>query len=82
MHDVVSDLLASGAHRDSLRAALLQAAGWYRDDTTEVISRQQWLDMATMMGVQNQGGPATDFAPALPTPTVRRGASHHEVMGH
>lgn len=83
MHDVVSDLLATGGlDRRELRAELLRAAAQYRDDSTEVISRDEWLAMARAMGVQNQGGPATDFSPELPTPTVRRGAPHHEVMGH
>lgn len=74
MHDVISDILANpNVPRDRKRAEILKAASAYRDDTTEVMTVAGWLKMTEMMGIQNQGGPAVGFLPALPTPTVPRG---------
>jgi hypothetical protein len=79
MHDVISDILANPAvPRDGKRALILEAARAYRDDTTEVMSVPGWRRMAELMGVHNQGGPAVGFLPALPRPTMPRGA----VMRH
>jgi hypothetical protein len=39
---------------------------------------QAWLTMSEEMGIQNMGGPAVDFLPDLPAPTVTYGA----VMQH
>ena len=79
MHDVISDILANpSVPRDRKRALILKAAREYRDDTTEVMTRAGWLRMSQMMGVDNQGGPAVGFLPALPKPTMPRGA----VMRH
>ena len=36
--------------------------------------------MADMMGVANMGGPAVDFTPEFPTPTIERGATMAEAM--
>lgn len=58
LHDVVSDILASPkVSRARKRAAILAAAAAYRDDTTAVISVQEWRDMAKMMssGRPNRG---------------------------
>ncbi|MGI8843581.1 MAG: hypothetical protein ACR2HZ_07775 [Gemmatimonadaceae bacterium] len=75
MHDVVSDILANpSVPRDRKRAEILLAARRYRDDTSFAQSREEWLEMAQMMGVQNMGGPVTGFLAAFPTPTVERGA--------
>jgi len=50
LHDVVSDILASPkVPRAQKRAAILAAAAAYRDDTTAVISVQEWRDMAKTM---------------------------------
>jgi hypothetical protein len=79
MHDVISDILANDAvPRDRKRAQILLAARRYRDDTTEVISRADWLGMAAAMGVENQGGPVIGVLAAPPKPTVQLGA----VMQH
>lgn len=84
MHDVVSDILANPEvpmHRK--RAEILKAASAYRDDTTEVMTVAGWLKMTEMMGIQNQGGPAVGFLPALPTPTVPRGfVMRHDKDGN
>ena len=57
MHDVVSDILASPVvPRDEKRHALLQAAGRYRDSTSFVTTRAEWLEMAKSMGVERMGG--------------------------
>jgi hypothetical protein len=83
MHDVISDILANPAvPRGRKRAEILLAARRYRDDTTSVVSEPEWRRMAAMMGIENQGGPAVGFLPALPTPTVARGAvMRHDAHG-
>jgi hypothetical protein len=79
MHDVVSDILANpSVPRDRKRAEIMRAARLYRDDTSYVMSVPAWLTMSREMGVENMGGPAVGFTPALPTPSVTRGA----VMVH
>jgi hypothetical protein len=81
MHDVISDILASPAvPRARKRAEILLAASRYRDDTSFVMTRREWSEMAGMMGTANMGGPAVGFLPALPTPTVPRGATMDEAM--
>jgi hypothetical protein len=87
MHDVISDILANpSVSRDRKRAAILEAAKRYRDDTSYVMSRAEWLDMANSMGVQNMGGPVSGFLAGFPEPTVERGAvmdhADHAAMGH
>lgn len=50
LHDVVSDILLSDSVPPARkRAALLQAAAAYRDSTTAVTSRAEWLEMSRMM---------------------------------
>ena len=79
MHDVISDILANDAvPRGRKRAEILLAAARYRDDTTQVISREDWLAMAASMGVENQGGPVVGVLVAPPKPTMEMGA----VMRH
>jgi hypothetical protein len=79
MHDVISDVLLSDVvPRDRKRSEILIAAARYLDDTTAVISREEWLGMAQSMGVENQGGPAVGVLVAPPRPTVELGA----VMRH
>ncbi|HKH92328.1 MAG TPA: hypothetical protein VKA54_11025 [Gemmatimonadaceae bacterium] len=81
MHDVISDVLASrDVPRDQKRAVILGVAERYRDSTSYVMSRKEWLEMADMMGIHNMGGPAVDFPPEFQTPTVERGATMAEVM--
>jgi len=81
MHDVISDILASPkVPQNRKRAEILVAAARYRDSTSFAMSRQEWSEMAQMMGVANMGGPAVGFLPAFPMPTVRRGATMAEAM--
>ncbi len=50
LHDVVSDILVSNTVPPSRkRAAILAAAAAYRDDTTGVISVDEWREMGRMM---------------------------------
>ncbi|HEX6316037.1 MAG TPA: hypothetical protein VFZ73_14300 [Gemmatimonadaceae bacterium] len=79
MHDVISDILANeSVPRNQKRAVILAAAAAYRDDTTQVITREEWLGMATAMGIENQGGPVVGVLAEPPRPTVELGA----VMRH
>lgn len=84
MHDVISDILANPAvARSDKRREILRAAVAYRDDTTEVMTVEAWRRMVEHMGIENQGGPAVGFLPALPTPTVPRGfVMRHDRDGH
>ena len=88
MHDVISDVLASPkVPRDRKREEILRAAERYRDNTSFVMTEPEWREMTAMMGVQNMGGPAVDFLPGFPEPTVARGAvmahgSHGAAQGH
>jgi hypothetical protein len=75
MHDVVSDILANpSVSRDRKREEIIRAARRYRDATSYVQSAAEWREMAQMMGVENMGGPAVNFLPTFPAPTVERGA--------
>jgi len=58
MHDVVSDILASTGTLADKRNLLLVAAQRYRDDSTLVTSRDEWLTMSRDMGVDRMGGVA------------------------
>ena len=81
MHDVVSDILASPmVPRKEKRAVILGVAARYRDSTSYVWSRTEWLEMSDMMGSNNMGGPAVGFTPEFPAPTVERGATMAEIM--
>jgi hypothetical protein len=81
MHDVISDILASEkVPRNQKRAEILKAAARFRDDTSFVMTVAEWKEMATMMGVQNMGGPVTGVLAAFPTPTIERGAPAHSAM--
>jgi hypothetical protein len=81
MHDVISDILASPqVPRKQKREVILGVAARYRDSTSYVMSRQEWMEMADMMGIANMGGPAVGFTPEFPTPTIERGATMAEAM--
>ncbi|MEO8334841.1 MAG: hypothetical protein ABI664_07705 [bacterium] len=57
LHDVVSDILASPAIAPSAkRAAILIALGRYRDSTSFVTSRAEWMEMSRSMGLEQMGG--------------------------
>ena len=84
MHDVVSDILTNPAvPRDRKRAEILLAAGRYRDNTSFVMTPQEWREMAHGMGIENMGGPVRGFLASFPAPTVERGAmaSHAGMSG-
>ncbi|MFL5537532.1 MAG: hypothetical protein ACJ8J0_00985 [Longimicrobiaceae bacterium] len=75
MHDVISDILASPrVPRAKKREEILTAARRYRDDTSFVMSVDEWRAMAQMMGTNNMGGPVIGFLAAFPEPTLPRGA--------
>lgn len=78
MHDVISDILASDVvPRNRKRTEILRAAERYRDDTTEVITADAWIEMANGMGIENQGGPVVGVLIAPPRPTTELGAAMH-----
>ena len=59
MHDVVSDILAAHANdRAAQRRELLAAVARYRDDTSAVTTRAEWLEMSRAMDVRRMGGSA------------------------
>ncbi|MGE0158686.1 MAG: hypothetical protein AB7T31_04690 [Gemmatimonadales bacterium] len=79
MHDVVSDILASpDVPREQKRAEILRAAERYRDDSSFLMTEQEWREMAVGMGVHNMGGAAVGVLSPLPEATLERGA----VMDH
>ena len=82
MHDVVSDILTNNTvvSRSQKRAAIMDAASRYRDNTSFLMPLDEWKSMGTMMGVENMGGPAVGFLAGFPTPTLARGASMAEAM--
>jgi hypothetical protein len=87
MHDVISDILASPeVPRGRKREEILTAARRYRDDTSFVMSDDEWREMTRMMGVNNMGGPVLGFLADFPEPTLPRGAvmagMDHGAMGH
>ena len=59
LHDVVSDILADPAvPRGDKRRFILQAAASYRDDTTSVVTIEDWKAMAHAMDLTRMGGRA------------------------
>lgn len=59
LHDVASDILADPAiPRGEKRRALIAAAARYRDDTSSVVTLDEWKAMAHAMDVAKMGGPA------------------------
>ena len=81
MHDAISDVLASPrVARNKKREVILGVAERYRDSTSYVMSRKEWSEMSSMMGIENMGGPAVNFTAEFPTPTVERGATMAEAM--
>lgn len=59
LHDVVSDILADErVPRREKRRLILDAAARYRDDTSSVVSIDDWKQMARAMDLSKMGGPA------------------------
>jgi hypothetical protein len=67
LHDVVSDVLASrDLTADAKRDAILLAMARYRDTSSFVTSREDWLEMSRSMGTVDTAGlvePATGCGP-------------------
>lgn len=89
MHDVISDILASTeVPRNRKRHEIMRAVDIFRDDTTNLITMDEWMMMGEMMGVENMGGAATPgrILTAVPEGTVPRGMSmagmDHSTMQH
>lgn len=58
LHDVVSDVLATRSMSPGeKRAEVLRAISRYRDSTSFVTTRAEWLEMSRAMGVEHMGGP-------------------------
>jgi len=59
LHDVVSDILADNrVPRGQKRRLILEAAARYRDDTSSIVSVEDWKAMAHAMDLAKMGGPA------------------------
>jgi hypothetical protein len=59
LHDVVSDILADEqVPRRDKRRVILEAASRYRDDTSSIVSVDDWRAMAHAMDLAKMGGPA------------------------
>lgn len=59
LHDVVSDVLGDqNIPRREKRQRILEAAARYRDDTSSIITNEDWKAMARAMGLANMGGAA------------------------
>jgi hypothetical protein len=59
LHDVVSDILADPTIlHGAKRRTLLEAAARYRDDTSSIVSIEDWKAMAHAMDLARMGGPA------------------------
>ena len=83
LHDVISDVLANDAvPRNRKRAEILVAIGRYRDDSTDVMTPDDWRAMSSSMGIENQGGPATGILTEPPRPTAAVGATMPGHVGH
>ncbi|MEO7967103.1 MAG: hypothetical protein ABIT38_24655, partial [Gemmatimonadaceae bacterium] len=81
MHDVISDILTNDkVPHNRKRAAILEAASRYRDDSSFVMPISEWATMGEMMGIENMGGPAVGLLAGWMTPTVARGVSMAEAM--
>ena len=82
MHDVVSDILANNVvvPRAGKRAAILEAAAWYRDDRSFLMPMAEWKMMGPMMGTVNMGGPAVGVTTAWGTPTLAHGSTMNDAM--
>jgi hypothetical protein len=77
MHDIISDILASEkVPRSEKRAVIYAQLAKLQDTTREVMSWDEWRNMAEMMGgVDVMGGPATGLlaaihAPVTPSPAM------------
>jgi hypothetical protein len=74
LHDVVSDILADETvRRGDKRRVILAAAARYRDDTSSVVTIDDWKAMAHAMDLAKMGGPA-------PLCAARAGENPHDCQ--
>lgn len=80
MHDIISDVLAADTvPRDRKRTVIYQQLAEFRDGSRNVMSLDDWRDMAEMMGgVGRMGGPATGLLGPAPAAGTKRGTPPHE----
>lgn len=77
MHDIISDILVSSVvPREKKREVILEALAKYRDDTTEVMTFDEWNEMAQSMGLENMGGRAVAILPPPPQGAPSGAAGH------
>ena len=80
MHDVISDILSSPkVAKQDKRKEILEAARRYRDDTSFVMTQDEWREMSVAMGVGNMGGSAAIDQP-MPSATTTPQSNGH--AGH
>jgi hypothetical protein len=79
MHDIISDILtADTVPHKKKRGVIYAQLDELQDSTTNVISWDEWRNMAEMMGgLAVMGGPATGLVANPPTPTVRKPGHEH-----
>ena len=79
MHDIISDILASDAvPRDRKREVIYAALDEFQDSTRNVMSPDEWLNMADHMGgIEAMGGPVQ----GEPPPPRQPGHDHHQGHG-
>jgi hypothetical protein len=87
MHDIISDILTSDSiPHDRKRAVIYGQLDELRDTTRNVMSWDEWLHMADMMGgVAVMGGPATGLMPGVPTTPAAEmgpGQMRHDGKAH
>lgn len=88
-HDIISDiLLSTQVPQEKKRQAIYAALDDMQDSTRNVMSVEEWRNMAALMGgVALMGGPATGGLPepdtkgALPA-ALDHGIRHHDDMRH
>ena len=82
-HDIISDILAADTVPVGRKRAVIYAAlDQMQDSTTEVMTREEWLEMGEMMGgVDVMGGPATGLLGPTP-PSAPPMQMPHDSMHH
>lgn len=81
MHDIISDILiADTIPRERKRTVIYAQLAEFRDGTRNVMSMEEWLDMAGMMGgIAAMGGPATRLLKPAPVGGAMGGMQHEDV---
>jgi hypothetical protein len=78
MHDIISDVLAADTiPRDRKRAVIYAQLAEFRNPTRNVLSMEEWRNMAEHMGgIAAMGGPATGLLTAAPAAPAGKAPSH------